>query len=238
MIPAKKSRLFQAYFSWHVRRRFLRRFSAVRVRGLEGLRALAASSPVLLAANHTSWWDSLVFFDVLYRTLDADAFALMDAGNLRKLPFLGWIGGFGVERGDKEDGARVVNYAASLLDRSGRAVVMFPQGAERPVTERPIVFRPGVARIALSAPAAAVVPVALRYEMGKHELPEARVMFGAPVERRGDEASLTSAISAAVTELLDETQRAIHGGEAWPLYLGGKGDAASTKALAVLATRE
>ena len=60
-----------------------------------------ARSPVLLVANHTCWWDSLVFFDLLYRSLGADAYAMMDAGNLRRLRVLGWIGGIGVERGDK-----------------------------------------------------------------------------------------------------------------------------------------
>ena len=38
----------------------------------------------------------------------------------------------------KPDGASAMRYAARLLDRPRRLVWIFPQGAERPVTLRPL----------------------------------------------------------------------------------------------------
>lgn len=224
MIPANKSELFQRYFAGHVRRRFARRFSAVRVLGLSHLARSFTERPTILVANHTSWWDSLVFFDLCRRTFGVDAYALMDAKNLRRLKFLGWIGAFGVELGDKADGARAVAYGGTLLDRPGRAVIVFPQGRERPSSERPLAFLPGAAKIAhAAAQEVNVVPVSLRYEHGRAEKPEALVHVGEPMPLRERVAATCAAMEAAVTRLLDETQRALHAGETatWPVHIDG-----------------
>ncbi len=226
MIPANKSELFQRYFAGHVRRRFARRFSSVRVLGLPHLARSFAERPTVIVANHTSWWDSLVFFDLCRRTFGVDAHALMDAKNLRRLKFLGWIGAFGVELGDKEDGARAVEYGGGLLDRPGRVVVVFPQGRERPMTERPLRFLPGAAKIAHAAAAPVdIVPVALRYEHGRDERPDALVHIGRAMSVTKVVEATRAAMESAVTHLLDETQRAIHAGEiaTWPIHIGGGG---------------
>ena len=86
MIPARKSPLFDAWFARHARGRFARSFEAVRVRGLEGLRATTREAPVLVVSNHTSWWDPLVTLLVSH-AVGTDGYALMDATNLRRLPF-------------------------------------------------------------------------------------------------------------------------------------------------------
>jgi 1-acyl-sn-glycerol-3-phosphate acyltransferase len=236
MIETRRRRWFEHFFAWHVRRRFAARFSAVRVAGLEHMRAERERRPILMVCNHTSWWDPLVMFDLSFRTLGLEGHALMDAKNLRALPMLGWIGAFGVELGDKEDGERAVRYGASLLSRPGKFVGVYPQGRERPVTERPLGFRTGAARMALLAPVEpAILPVSVRYEHGRHEKPEALVRVGPAVPRAGDERALTEALESAVASLLDETQRAVHAGEhrAWPVHIdGGAGPSVGERLLA------
>jgi 1-acyl-sn-glycerol-3-phosphate acyltransferase len=209
LIPQNKRRWFEHFFAWHVRRRFKRRFSAVRVKNLA---ALKQNAPILVVSNHTSWWDSLVFFDLFFRTLHLDAYAMMDARNLRKIPLLGWIGAFGVELKDKADGERAVDYAAQLLDRPGRVVLIFPQGSERPFTERPLAFKPGAQRIAERCQTL-IIPVALRYEHGSKEKPEALVNIGDPIA--------PEQMEAAVTGLLDQMQNEIHAGKTatWPVHI-------------------
>lgn len=209
MIPQNKRRWFEHFFAWHVRRRFKKRFSAVRVRNLS---ALKQNAPILVVSNHTSWWDSLIFFDLFFRTLRVDVYAMMDARNLRKIPLLGWIGAFGVELNDKKDGELAINYAAQLLDRPGRAVLIFPQGSERPVTERPLGFKPGALKIAQRCQTL-VVPVALRYEHGSKEKPEALVNIGDPVE--------PAQMEDAVAALLDQIQSELHAGtiKTWPVHI-------------------
>jgi 1-acyl-sn-glycerol-3-phosphate acyltransferase len=242
MIPTNRKRWFEHFFAWHVTRRFAKRFSAVRVRGLEHMQRERDRKPILLVSNHTSWWDPLLMFHLSFRGMDKlEGHAMMDANNLRALPLLGWIGAFGVELGNKEDGELAVQYGAAQLCRPRKLVGIYPQGRERPITERPLRFKPGAARMALLAPVEpAIVPLALRYEHGRHEKPELLVNIGPSISREGDVASLTERMERAVTELLDEIQRAVHAGShrEWPVYIdGGAGPSLGERVLAGNAPR-
>lgn len=161
-------------------------FGTVRIRGLEELRAATREGPVLVVSNHTSWWDPLVAIVLCARVLEIDAYALMDAKNLRRLPFFAHVGAFGVDLDDRADGARAIRYAARLLDAAGRVVWVFPQGRERPVTVRPLGFEPGAAAIARVARRARTVPIALRYEFAGRERPDLWIAIGAPVAAERD----------------------------------------------------
>ena len=136
MIPARKHRLFRWWFGGHARARLRAGFSAVRAEGMDHLRAALAAGPVLI---------------VLYLTehaLRCDGHAMMDAQNLQRLPFFAMVGAFGVDLANPSDGASAMRYAARLLNAPGRMVWVFPQGRERPVTERPLAFRAGSAEVA------------------------------------------------------------------------------------------
>lgn len=183
-------------------------FGAVRVHGLEQARAASREAPLIVVSNHTSWWDPLFAIYLCTLELRADAHAMMDAKNLARLPFFGKVGAFGVDLDDPADGARAIRYAAKLLDRPGRLVWVFAQGRERPITERPIVFRAGTAEIARVA-RARVVPVALRYEFGAEEHPTAWVSFGEPLAYERDVVRGRDAQAAAVDAELTRIDGAI-----------------------------
>lgn len=206
MIPADKQRLFNAWFASHARGRIHRSFARVRVRGLDRARALSAGSPLLVISNHTSWWDPLVILHAAHHLLAVDGYALMDAKNLRRLPFFALVGAFGVDLGDAEDGERVIGYAADLLDRPGRLVWIFPQGRERPITERPLAFKRGSAEIARRAAGAVTVPAALRYEHAGTERPDLYLSFGEPVAEAG-----VAAHEDAVAAEMERIDRAARG---------------------------
>jgi 1-acyl-sn-glycerol-3-phosphate acyltransferase len=182
VIAARKSPLFTRWFAGHAERRIFGAFSEVRACGLDELARCAAERPVLVVSNHTAWWDPLLILYLAVRVLRLDAYAMMDAKNLRSHPFFGKVGAFGVDLDDPADGARAIRYGAKLLDRPGRLVWVFPQGREVPVTARPLGFRRGSAEIARVAKGACVVPAALRYEQGGHPQPGIYVAFGAPIE--------------------------------------------------------
>ncbi len=233
MIAADKWAPFEAWFLGRARARLRAGFTSLRVRGAEHVREAAARGPVLLVGNHTSWWDPLVVFYLSRAFFELDGHAMMDASNLRKLPFFSRIGAFGVDLDDPADGARALRYAARLLRGGpGRMVAVFAQGRERPVTERPLGFRPGSAELARLAPGARVVPFALRYEMQGDEKPHAYVAFGAPLGAERSVARAREAQEGAVTRLLDELDGALCGGDLaayTPLFV-------SRSALAPLAT--
>jgi 1-acyl-sn-glycerol-3-phosphate acyltransferase len=181
------------------------------VRGLERVRAAAREGPVLVVTNHTAWWDPLVALVVSTRVLGADAFAMMDAKNLERLPFFGKVGAFGVDLTDPTDGARAIRYATKLLCQPGRLVWIFAQGREVPITVRPLDFRPGSAEIARVA-RADVIAGALRYEMGKTKDPTLWISFAEPLAPTRDVIEGRAAHERLVTEELERIERAIaHG---------------------------
>ena len=211
MIPAAKRRLFNAWFAGHARGRVRSTFGVTRVHGLARTRALCDEAPVLLVANHTAWWDPLVALHVSQHLLGVDGYAMMDAKNLRRLPFFAFVGAFGVDLDRPADGAAAIKYTARLLDRSGRAVWIFPQGRERPITERPLAFRPGSAEIARVARKARAVPVGIRYEFGAEERPTLYISLGPALPPERDVARALGAHESAVEVELARIERAIRG---------------------------
>jgi 1-acyl-sn-glycerol-3-phosphate acyltransferase len=173
--------LFRAYLRWRMRRAF----SAVRIRGLPALRALAAREPLLLAANHVAWWDPLVLI-VLDGVLTGDARCLMDASNLRRLPFFSLVGALPLDRSAPRAAVADLAAAARLLDRPGRVLIIFPQGEQRPA-HLPLELRPGIEWLARKS-GARVVPLALRYDFREEPRPELNVSIGEPL---GGEAPCT-----------------------------------------------
>lgn len=227
MIPHRKHPLFNAVFVAYVRRLLRRSFLAIRVEGLDVARGVVATGPAVFVSNHTAWWDSLVLIwlaNVALADAGADGYALMDSKNLRKFGFFRYLGVFGVDLDDPDDRVAIVDYAAGLLDRPGRMVWIFPQGAERPVTE-PLVFRGGAARMAARA-GVPLVPAALRYEHGRAPKATVYLAFGAPIALSGDESADIEAARAAVQALLvgveAEVRAAARGAGAFPAALGGR----------------
>lgn len=226
MIPHRKrpafNRVFVAYAKWLLRGHF----DAVRVQGMEHLGAALAQGPVIVVANHTAWWDAIVLMWLsnypLARVGPSDGYALMDAKNLRKLGFFRYLGVFGVDLTDPDDRAAVVPYAASLLTAPGRSVWLFPQGAERPITERPLGFHPGAARLA-QATGAPVVAMAIRYEHGRQPRPTCYLDFSPPLT--GDNAGLDgqeSAIEAGLDRIEAVVRAAARGPDPMGVALRGR----------------
>jgi 1-acyl-sn-glycerol-3-phosphate acyltransferase len=154
-----------------------------------------------------------VILYVAVRVLGTEAYALMDAKNLRTLPFFGKVGAFGVDMDDPADGARAIRYATKLLDRPGRLVWIFPQGREVPITACPLDFRGGGAEIARVAKGATVFPAAIRYEHGSRPEPSVYVSFGAPLAREEDVARARPLQEQAVSGELTRIDRALVTGD-------------------------
>lgn len=202
MIPSAKSRAFTWWFSHHARGRIEDAFSSVRVAGLEHAREALRAGPFVAVSNHTSWWDPLVVLWLTSRVLRADLYALMNAANLRRLPFFGLVGAFGVDPDAPGDGALAMREAVRLLSERRRVVWIFAQGGERPISLRPLGFRRGSAEISHAARAPAV-PFALRYEHGADERPMLLLRVGGAIAASQDPVALRAAHEAAVTGLLD-----------------------------------
>lgn len=181
MIPARRWPIFNRVFVAYARHLLRRQFAEVYLEGAEVARAELAERPMVFVSNHTSWWDSIVLMWVSNYIFSRkwSAYALMDAKNMRRVPFFRYLGAFGVDLSRPEERQASIGYAAGLLKKRGDHCWVFPQGAERPVTEA-LEFRSGSSRISEAA-GVRIVPMALRYEFGRTPKPTAFVYFGEPL---------------------------------------------------------
>lgn len=175
----------------YVRRTLSRALDGVRVAGLESARAVAQHQPVILVANHVSWWDSFLVV-ALDQALGTEGYALMDAASIQRMPYFTWLGALPLDRASPRAALRE---AAALLNRSSRAVWIFPSGAHRPAHLRPLGFQPGVRLLARLAPQAAVLPIAIQYVFAESNAPGAWVDIGNPAPVEQAEAAVTAGLA-------------------------------------------
>lgn len=168
-------RLARAY----ARRRVARGLDGLWVAGLDEARTALAGRPLIFAANHAAWWDTLLLL-VLDEPLGGLEWALMDADNLRKLPFLGWAGALPLDRSSPERSRYCLESSAALLDRPGRGLWMFPQGRQRPAHLRPLDLKHGLAIMHARTPVD-VVAVSINYVFLETDRAAAVVRFSAPM---------------------------------------------------------
>jgi 1-acyl-sn-glycerol-3-phosphate acyltransferase len=204
----RRSPRFLALARRYARRELAHSLDGLHVAGLEVARRAVSERPALLVANHVCWWDSFLVV-TLDQALGTEGYALMDAENLCRIPFFARMGAIPLDRQRPRAGLRA---AASLLDRPGRTVWIFPQGGHRPAHLRPLGFQPGVRMLARLAPGAVVIPVAYQYAFGEGHYPAAYASFGealAAAEVAGDDG--TQRLEAAVEQELQRIDDALAG---------------------------
>ena len=174
---------------------------------------LDLAGPTVFASNHQSYLDTPVLFAALPVPL---SFILKE--ELRRMPLVGWyaaaMGMVFVDRHRRRAARETVEHAAALL-RSGRSVVLFPEGTRSPDGEL-AAFKSGGFAAPIAA-GAAVVPIAIA-GAGRVLPPRGfavragtvRVVIGSPIPVDGlaaqDRDTLAAQVRARVGELLAEAR--------------------------------
>lgn len=197
---------FLSFARVYSRRRVAHGLDGLWVSGLERARAALAAGPLIFAANHVAWWDTLLLI-VLDEALGGTGWAVMDAVNLRRLPFMGWVGALPLDRSSPERSRRCLEASADLLDRPGRALWIFPQGRQRPAYLRPLDLKPGIG-IAHDHNPVDIVAVSVNYVFLERDRPAAVVRFSAPITDVGGPAVLPG-IEAGLLDGLADIDQAV-----------------------------
>ena len=191
----------------------------VRVR-LTGVRPSLPGGPLLLVANHESFWDGFIVRDVQRALRPGASFhALMLNRELAPRPWLRLLGGIGVTPGSVAAGRRMLRAVEAL---PGDAVLgYFPQGRIRPTSPRPLGFHVGAAKVCERSMPTTVVPVGIRLVQGRTPRTEAYVSVGPPVEASGGSWVSAAAMEDAVTAEVDAIDAFLaeygeDAPEAWP----------------------
>lgn len=207
--------MIEAYrFGWagplldRYNRHLLRKsFARIRVAGLDVVRG---GGTMVLAPNHSCWWDGCVDAYLARDVLRRRNYLLMGEPELRKYPVFSSLGVF-------SGGVRYI--VRELRAHPGALLWIYPQGEMLPA-RAPLAVRDGAAWIARAADVP-VVPVAQRYEFVRDDHPEVFVRFGAPLRDVQDSAALRDAMVALLARVdedvalqrLDAYETVMHGAE-------------------------
>jgi 1-acyl-sn-glycerol-3-phosphate acyltransferase len=213
------------FFRGVVRSYFRRHFRAVMVQHPERLKQL--TGPLVVYANHSSWWDPMVSVLLGEQMLPGRAhYAPMDAEALAKYPILRKLGIFPVEMTTARGAAQFLRTSQAVLE-SGGVVWITPQG--RFVDPRePLTFKPGLGALAARVPGLTLVPLAIEYTFWDERLPETLLRIGEPVQVAAGMSSedATAMLTNALTTVMGELKAAVMSRDAGAfevLVQGGRG---------------
>ncbi len=178
MLEAKKIFLFEKFFIIYNRCLLKRRFNSIKVSGLKSLENRNPNLPLIIYANHSSWWDGLVVMEVL-SNFKFDNYVMMEEKQLRKLRFFRGIGAFSVVRKNPQEATKSIEYSVKILSQKiNRTLLIFPQGEILHNDIRPLRFYNGLAKIIEQSENCLVSPLIIRYEfLGKFK-PEIFITIG------------------------------------------------------------
>ncbi|HSJ25944.1 MAG TPA: 1-acyl-sn-glycerol-3-phosphate acyltransferase [Longimicrobiales bacterium] len=179
-----------------------RRLRTAPVLGLPA--SLPRDRPLVLVANHTSWWDGFLLRD-LYRVLrpGAPLHVVMLAEELQRHPFLGVLGGVPMKPDSPASVLGTLRRLHAEVERRPEAgILYFPQGRIWPAWRRPLGFHRGIELLLRQLGPALVLPAAIHVEALNRSAPTAFISLAPVRESPGDDVS-ARALEAAVEDRLD-----------------------------------
>ena len=226
------SPLLLRWFTWYCRGYIRRHFHSLRV-SRAGLPPDTAGLPLVIYANHASWWDPLVGL-VLKDTFFAERslFTPIDAAMLARYRMFAKLGFFGVEQHQRRGAVQFLRTSEAILQSAQHLLAVTPQSRFADVRERPVKFHAGLGHLAARVERAVFLPMATEFVFWEERLPEILVRFGEPVEVHREHATtfphdywtdlFEQKLEANQDELSIEAQRR-NASEFKTLLLGGAG---------------
>ncbi len=129
---------FKLYVPWIIRRNFHK----VHVTG----QFLDKNKPVLVIANHISWWDGFWTVYLILKVFHRKFHFMMLEDQLQKARILSLTGGFSIKKGSRSM-IESLKYAIELLSDNRNLVLLFPQGKFTSIYDQSFQFEKGVERI-------------------------------------------------------------------------------------------
>jgi 1-acyl-sn-glycerol-3-phosphate acyltransferase len=162
-------------------RRLRRSFHAVRL-ARPGVPAVPDGSPLVIYANHPSWWDAALVPVLLTKFFPSRrSFAPIDSAALQRYGFMRRLGLFGIEKEGYGGASMFLRVGCRLLAQADTLLFVTPQGRFTDVRDRPLGLRPGLAHLLSRLPRVTVLPLAIEYPFWDESAPEALVQFGEPI---------------------------------------------------------
>jgi len=202
LIPAKPNRFLVRGFTWWTKRLFRKRFSeALVVRdSIPSVERLAEHpGPVIVALNHSSWWDPLTCLLLGDRWFpNRQSAAPMEREQLERFGFFRGLGVFGIDPDDPASLRAMRSHLEDLFAKQDRPTLWITPQAEFTDVRQPVRVRPGAPSVAASFPDARVLCAAIEYTFWQDQLPHVFVRFEACEAERDSTTGWTRAMRDAM----------------------------------------
>jgi len=167
---------------------------------------LTPGRPIVLVANHISWWDGFLLREV-QRQLRADApfHTVVVAEQMARHPGLRRLGGVPVDPAAPSSVLRMLRTLGRLrLAESETVFAYFPQGRIWPSSRRPLGMRRGIEAVARILAPVDVVPVSIHIEPLVDARPTPFLWLGDPISAGDPDSHVASdEVEARLIEGLD-----------------------------------
>lgn len=142
VLKARHHFFIYPFFKWYAGWIIQRHFGRVELKKEFDDRDL----PVLLLANHMSWWDGFFAMQLNVKVLRRKFHFMMLEEQLKKFSFFNKTGGYSIRKKSRET-LESINYTAELLRKRENVVLLFPQGNLESIYKTSFQFESGIGRI-------------------------------------------------------------------------------------------
>ncbi len=145
--------------------------------------SLAQPGPVIVFANHPSWWDPLIAHYLCRNCFSHHMFyAPIDARALQQYAVFKKLGFYGIDLTSQKGAADFLRTSMAILSEPFCSLWITPEGRFADCRDYQAELMPGLAHLCSRTPHPGfAIPLALEYVFWDERLPECFVRFGAPL---------------------------------------------------------
>jgi 1-acyl-sn-glycerol-3-phosphate acyltransferase len=162
--------------------------------------------PLVLVANHISWWDGFLLREIQRHVRPGRPFHTVVVEHLLDMhPMLRRLGGIPIRPESPSSVLGMLRTFARLRGRDANTVFSyFPQGRVWPSSRRPLALRRGIEAVGRILAPARIVPVSIHIEPVVHIRPTPFLWLGQPVDALPDAPVATELVAERIEAGLDE----------------------------------
>jgi 1-acyl-sn-glycerol-3-phosphate acyltransferase len=198
--------LWLAGYMFFGRLNLLSKFQSLRVVHEERLASVREDVPLIVFANHASWWDAGSLMEVKFHAFPRrTVFYPTESDALRRAPHLAHLGSFPLHLGSVSGTKRFIRDCQHILSLPDTMLVITPEGKFTDPRKRPLELRRGLASLVGKLRTVTVVPLAIEYTLWDEARPEILTCWGEPISIADGTAKSTNEWHALMTESLTQT---------------------------------
>lgn len=147
--------------------------------------------PLVVAANHPSWWDPMIATLIADRWFaDREHISAIDANMLERYSILKNLGFLPVNQNSISSIRTFLQQAKTRLLENNAVLWITPQGHFADPRQRPVTFAQGITHLSKHVPGLTIQPVALEYTFWDKRKPQVLLSFCKPISTAQTDASL------------------------------------------------